>query len=141
MESPGNFLKDYFSRAKIRKIYNSMKTRWNSLPEQIKRLTVIVVVFFAALILLRNFMIPDDFGQYGHYRASAVEDIVVHEIRYAGQAICAECHDDIMEIKSAGFHRTVACEVCHGPGIAHTDDPEAVTLQAPRDRASCPLCH
>lgn len=141
MEFPGNFLKDNFSWSNIRKIFNSMKTRWNNLPEQIKRITVIVVIFFASLILLRNFMMPDDFGRYGHYRASAVDSIVSHNIHYAGQALCAECHDDIMEIKSAGFHRTVACEVCHGPGSAHTEDPEGVTLDAPRQRAACPLCH
>jgi len=141
MESPGDFLKDNFSWAKLTERYNTMKTRWNRLPEQIKRLTVIVVVFFASLIILRNIMIPDDFGQYGHYRSSAVEKTVSQAIRYAGQDMCAECHDDIMETKSTGFHRTVACEVCHGPGSAHTEDPESVTLDAPRDRAACPLCH
>ncbi|MFQ5825656.1 MAG: cytochrome c3 family protein, partial [bacterium] len=66
---------------------------------------------------------------------------VSQEIQYAGHEVCAECHDDIMAVKSAGYHKNVACEVCHGPAAAHTEDPGTVELQAPRGRGYCPLCH
>ena len=44
-------------------------------------------------------------------------------------------------VKSQGFHRSVSCEVCHGPGAAHVEDPGTVKPTAPRQRGLCPLCH
>ncbi|MFQ5769347.1 MAG: cytochrome c3 family protein [bacterium] len=114
---------------------------WNRIPEQTKRLTIIFVIFVVLLIAARSILVPSDFGKYGHFRASAVNEIVSQEIHYAGHEICNECHDGIVEIKSEGYHRNVACEVCHGPAAAHTEDPEAAELQAPRGRGYCPICH
>jgi hypothetical protein len=114
---------------------------WRSLPEQIKRLVIIIIILFLLFIFIRPLFIPDDFGIYGHFRASAVDEIVALEIKYAGQETCFDCHDDVMETKYDGYHKNVACEVCHGPGSAHTEDPEAAQLIAPTGRGYCTLCH
>ena len=73
-------------------------------------------------LLARYFLIPDDFGEYGHYRTSAVTNIITQEIQYAGHQICYECHDDIVDEKQLGYHKKVNCEVCHGPAAEHVKE-------------------
>lgn len=114
---------------------------WDRIPEQVKRLAILLVVLLAALFIARHFLIPHDFGTHGHYRASAIDNIVAQPVEYAGQVACTDCHPDIVKTKSDGYHKSVACEVCHGPAAAHTKDPVAVQLPAPRERGYCPLCH
>ncbi len=126
---------------KINKIWESMVSIWKRFPEQVKRLTILVVVLIAILIIVRSILIPSDFGKYGHYRPAAVEEIAGQEIQYAGHEICAECHDGIAETKSSGYHKHVACEVCHGSAAAHADDPGSIEIRIPRGRGYCPLCH
>ena len=134
-------MSDKFSWEGLKNGLRKLRSVWQKLPEQIKRLTVILAIFIFALISARNMLVPSDFGEYGHYRASAVDDIIKHPVKFAGREACAECHDDIAETKNSGYHRDVSCEVCHGPGAAHIEDPESVQLKAPRGRTGCPLCH
>lgn len=118
-----------------------MKPFFRKIPEQAVRLVIVFTVAIAIPLLLRKILIPPDFGVYGHYRASAVDEIISQEIRYAGREACLECHDDVVALKNEGYHRNVACEVCHGPAAAHVEDEEAVELRIPRERGYCPLCH
>ena len=118
-----------------------MKPLLNRVPEQVIRLVVISILGIGFLILIRVLLVPPDFGEYGHYRASAVDEIVSQPIQYAGHEACLECHDDVTEVKSQGYHRNVACEVCHGPAALHVEDDEAIKLRIPRERGYCPLCH
>jgi len=115
--------------------------RWKQFPEQVKRLTVLVVFLIALLFVARSILIPPDFGKYGHYRPSAVEQIISQEAKYAGHEICNDCHDDVVEMKNHSYHKNVACEVCHGPAAAHAEDPGEVEIRVPRGRGYCPLCH
>lgn len=124
----------------LKKKFFSMKTSWNKFPEQIKRLVVVFAVVISLFIIIRPILIPSDFGEYGHYRSSAVTEIITQERKYAGRQICYDCHDDIVELKLSGYHRNLSCEVCHGPAAAHTEDDE-VELTAPRERSYCPVCH
>jgi len=118
-----------------------MKSAWERFPDQLKRLFVIIAFLLAILITARGILIPKDFGEYGHFRASAVEEVISQGIQYAGHQACNECHDDVVELKSTGYHRDVNCEVCHGPGNEHIDDPDVITPEAPRGRGYCPFCH
>jgi hypothetical protein len=119
----------------------TMRNFWRNLPEQIRRLIWVFIILGAVLILVRSYFIPDDFYKFGHYRASAVEEITAQQMKYAGHEVCSECHDDIDATKQTGYHRNLACEVCHGPALDHTTEPEAHIPPAPRDRGYCPLCH
>ncbi len=118
-----------------------MKLLPSRIPEQATRLIILLMVSVAALITSRALLIPDDFGEYGHFRSSAIDENVSVPINYAGQAVCADCHDDVVAVKQQGYHRGVACEACHGPAAAHVEDDEAVELRVPRGRGYCPLCH
>lgn len=120
---------------------NKGKTIWGRIPDQVKRLSVPVLMIIAAFITIRHILVPSDFGKYGHYRASAVDEIASQRIKYRGHEACEECHGDVDKIKKMSYHRDLSCEVCHGPAAAHTEDPNGNQLSAPRGRGYCPLCH
>lgn len=118
-----------------------VRSAWSRVPEQGKRLVVLLVIVIVVFVPVRNRLVPEGFGKYGHYRATGLEEVAALDITYAGHQICNDCHDDIVATKSDGYHLNVACEVCHGAAFAHTEDPEEVTLPAPRERSHCVLCH
>jgi len=113
----------------------------SGVPQQIIPLVIIFAVAIAALIVARRLMVPPTFGELGHYRAAAIEDVTSQEISYAGYEACADCHDDIVATKQASRHRGVSCEVCHGPAADHVEAPDEHIPPAPRERGYCPLCH
>jgi hypothetical protein len=111
-------------------------------PDQVVRLGILLVVALLATIVIRNQFVPESFGEIGHYRADAVDFIADQEIRYAGSQICVECHDDQGDVKSRSYHRSLACEVCHGPSHEHANDFESAQPVVERDRgAACLYCH
>ena len=113
----------------------------SKVPQQVPRLVVVFVLAAAGLIAARFFLVPDTFGQSGHYRAAAVDSIVAHEKKYAGQQQCALCHGGIAERRLASNHRGVACESCHGPAAAHVANPVEAKPAIPAVREFCPRCH
>ena len=38
--------------------------------------------------MLRSFLVPTSFGQYGHYRGNAIAEIAALPISYAGHQVC-----------------------------------------------------
>ncbi len=114
---------------------------WRRAPEQVKRLAVVLAIVVAAFVPVRHLLVPSDFGQYGHYRGSALQDAAAIPAVYAGQVACNDCHDDIVDAKGKGYHVNLACELCHGAAFAHTENPDSIVPPAPRDRGFCPLCH
>jgi hypothetical protein len=110
-------------------------------PQQVPRLIGVLFLAVAGLIIARALLVPDTFGDVGHYRAAAVDTIAAHEKKYAGHQECALCHGAIDARRLASYHRGVACESCHGPGAAHAANPIEVKPSIPRERSHCPLCH
>ena len=96
-----------------------------------------VLVFLA----IRQAIIPADFGKYGHYRAGAMKDVRARPISYAGKDLCEACHTDVATLKNAGVHKGVACESCHGPSAAHTEDPSGTKAIKPEIATLCVRCH
>lgn len=111
------------------------------IPQQVVVLSVIAIAVVVSFFGMRALFVPESFGRYGHYRADAIDTVAKLPIHYAGAKICAECHDEEEKVKSRGFHRNVSCEVCHGPGAGHVEDPGTIKPTAPRERGLCPLCH
>ncbi len=111
------------------------------MPKQIIRLLIVFVVIVGGFLIVRYFLVPESFGELGHYRKAAIDEIIEQEIQYAGQDVCVECHDDIGLEKSAGYHRDLSCEVCHGPAADHTNAPDEFTPLTPNKRKQCPVCH
>jgi hypothetical protein len=111
------------------------------MPQQVPRLAAVFLLAVIALLVARSVLIPETFGERGHYRAAAVDSIAVHPMKYAGHQECAMCHPDVAAQRLAGNHRGVSCEVCHGPAAAHVAAPLDVKPTISRDRALCVLCH
>ena len=111
------------------------------MPQQVQRLVIVFVVAIGALVGARQIMTPESFGKTGHYRAAAIDSVLTLPIRYAGEQVCLDCHDDIGEMKISSNHSGLSCEVCHAPAAGHADDPDTFLPPAPRQRGYCPLCH
>jgi len=111
------------------------------LPGPVVRVVFLLVLAVTALIFLRRHFVPETFGELGHYRAAAVAMNAEVPIQYAGLQACAECHEEEAETKQHSYHRGLACEGCHGPSVAHTEDPIEVQPLVPRERNSCLRCH
>ena len=111
------------------------------IPPQLTRLTIAFTIFISLFLLLRHFLVPDTFGQYGHYRGASLEDNAAVEIHYAGQQACLECHQDIEDQKIQDVHSDIHCETCHGPGQKHVVSGEASDIFKPSGREFCGSCH
>lgn len=111
------------------------------IPPQIPRLLIAFSIFITLFLLARHFLVPDTFGQYGHYRGASLIDASEVEIKYAGQNACFECHQDIQDAKAADVHSDIHCETCHGPGQKHIVSGEAGDIFKSESRESCTICH
>ena len=105
------------------------------------RLALVFLVGFLLFVAVRAAVMPPSFGKYGHFRAVALDDNRNVKPSYAGQDTCAVCHDEVLQTKLKGSHKTVHCEACHGPQAAHADDPTTIKPPRPNAQLLCPRCH
>ena len=111
------------------------------MPAQLKRLIPLFIVFIGLFLLLRHFLVPDSFGQYGHYRGDALIDNESKELVHASKEDCYDCHDDIFKKVKNDVHAELSCLICHGPGLAHLENPEPGNIQKNSGREFCGICH
>jgi hypothetical protein len=78
------------------------------------RFAGLFVLAFLAFLVIRHYVVPKSFGQYGHYRGAAMGEIAQHPAKFADHDTCEACHSDVAEKKSHGKHAHVNCEACHG---------------------------
>jgi cytochrome c553 len=109
------------------------------MPKHISRLLVLIAAGLATGLIAKWYFTADSFYTFGHYRAASVAQIASDEPRLQGSGYCEGCHNERHAQWSAANHKTVVCEVCHGPGEGH---PEKGKLPIPEDtRKLCTLCH
>jgi predicted CXXCH cytochrome family protein len=113
--------------------------RWK-IPPQITRLLLVTAVILLSYYAARLFLIPDSFGKYGWYRANVLQEYQTLPVKFAGASNCADCHADVVEMKSQGGHKLISCESCHGPAAGHMEDPSLLPKKA-EDRNFCIRCH
>lgn len=109
------------------------------MPPQILRLVLLTIGIVGTYLVAKAFMTPASFGQYGHYRGDALEEIASRARTYAGQKACDECHSDILQKVAKFEHKTVSCESCHGPSQAHSDNPDIKFTKL--TDSDCLRCH
>lgn len=109
--------------------------------EHLVRMAVLFMGGTLLFLILRAFMVPSDFGVYGHFRAGALGDNRGQPVQYAGQAACAQCHPDIVEARAGGRHEKVRCEACHGALAAHAEGRMEEKPTRPDTRTTCLGCH
>lgn len=137
-----------FTLFKAREFWSALAgggLRLGRIPDQVLRLAILVLVSVVTLIVVRNRLVPATFGEEGHYRSAARDAAALLPIRFAGWQACVECHDEEGEKKRASYHRTLSCEVCHGPAQEHARKAEEGEFEprphVPSTRAACLTCH
>ncbi len=88
------------------------------------RFAGLFVLAFLIFLVVRHYIVPKSFGQYGHYRGAAMGEIAAHPAKFAGHDACETCHSDIADKKKTGKHAHVNCEACHGALYQHVAGPE-----------------
>jgi hypothetical protein len=120
------------------------------MPQHIKRLIGAFAVLIILFLVLQSFLKPASFGKIGHYRADAIQENKMKEMHFAGSDKCTKCHEEMKTDKEVGFHATLQCEACHGPGLKHAmyadkfkdgELPDSLLLHKPGSRKECAVCH
>lgn len=109
--------------------------------EHLFRLLLVFLVGTAVLLFVRSLLMPQSFGQYGHFRGNALTEIRALPVAFAGHQSCEECHSDVLDLKKTGKHARVTCETCHGALASHADDPASVQPEKLRIETLCVRCH
>jgi hypothetical protein len=107
------------------------------------RFAGLFVLAFLVFLVVRHFVVPKSFGEYGHYRGASIGEIASLPVKFAGHQACEACHSDVADKKNAGKHAHVNCEACHGALASHAnaDDPSAVKPVLPDTAVLCARCH
>jgi hypothetical protein len=119
-------------------------SRTRELLRDKEHLVVLTGLFFLALLVflgLRALLVPADFGVYGHFRRSALDENQARPLVYAGREVCQTCHVDEAAKLKTGKHAGVGCEACHGALGAHAEDPSTAQARRPAGRDFCLGCH
>ena len=109
------------------------------MPKHIVRLILLIVAILVVAVIAKPFLTVDSYYRFGHYRANSVAEIAAQEPVYQTPRYCQGCHTERRAQWSAGSHKTVICEVCHGPAQGH---PQNGKLPIPTDTVKlCTQCH
>jgi cytochrome c553 len=113
---------------------------FQSVPKHIVRLLLLLAAALLLAWVVRTWLTDPSYYRYGYYRADAVPELAEGDLRYLGSPYCqAECHEQRYADWPVGAHKTVQCEVCHGPAPAHPDDK--ISLIPPDSIRLCSTCH
>jgi cytochrome c553 len=111
------------------------------MPKHVVRLLALLFGVAVLGLVVRSLVIPERFGEFGHYRPGSVVENAAREPVRMTVAYCKECHDDRYAELAGGDHKSVSCENCHGPGNGHPKKPKK-KLPIPTDTiALCTQCH
>ncbi|MDO8750378.1 MAG: hypothetical protein Q7K03_04470 [Dehalococcoidia bacterium] len=76
---------------------------------------VVLGLFIAGIVVARQVLTPDSFGQFGYYRGDNVAEWDGLPTTFAETAQCSGCHSSNYTKWSGSAHAGVSCENCHGP--------------------------
>jgi len=109
--------------------------------EHLVRLALLFAAGTLVFVVARALLVPEGFGEYGHFRSGAMVDNQLREPVHAGREACRECHGDAAAALAAGGHAGVGCESCHGALGAHARSEGEVKPAELDAAALCSLCH
>lgn len=116
-------------------------TKWPKDADHLVRLGAVFISVAIVSFVGRSLLVPRSFGEYGHFRGAAIAEIAARPISYAGHELCEACHPEVLALKSAGRHKGVSCEACHGPQQRHTEDPATMIPPKLDTAILCVKCH
>jgi hypothetical protein len=118
-----------------------VKPVFGKIPEQIRRLAVVIAIIVIAVIVARYYLIPPSLLDMRFHREATIKKEISKGIKFAGISACSNCHGQSIQTKNKGFHKNLSCETCHGPAMKHATDPLTVKPFVPRKREYCAQCH
>lgn len=107
--------------------------------KHIIRLLIIIVVLVVGFFLVRELLIPESFGRYGHYRGESVKEQMDVPLVHLGSDFCKDCHEMQYANWLGNKHVTVNCEVCHGHWEIHNGNLK--TMKEVNSDDVCMICH
>lgn len=105
----------------------------------------VVAGLVSAILLLRWFYVPADFGSqergytFGFHRLSNEQEWRDQPLHFQGSGYCADCHTEQFKELSTGSHQGFPCENCHSAAFSHPDQPAKLSID--RSRELCLRCH
>jgi cytochrome c553 len=109
------------------------------MPKHIFRLVSLILGLLVVAIIAKPFLTVESFYRFGHYRANSVVEIAAQEPVLQTANYCQGCHSARHAQWSAGSHKSVTCEICHGAAQGH---PQNGKLPIPKDAVKlCTQCH
>ncbi|MHC4141559.1 MAG: cytochrome C [Planctomycetota bacterium] len=110
--------------------------------KHIIRAVLLLILIAVVFVVVRHFLIPRSFGDYGHYRSDSIAEIAARPLAHGGPQACVECHAEDTEWVLAEEHGSVACEVCHAPLVTHVVGGEKIAdMRVRRTTELCAWCH
>ena len=109
--------------------------------QHLVRMAGIFALGIVVFLVLQLALVPDTFGLYGHYRASAIGDETRKPLVFAGRAACTGCHAAQAGTHQKGKHATLGCEGCHGALRKHAVAPQSVKPVKLEAARLCATCH
>jgi hypothetical protein len=92
------------------------------MPAHIVRLLLLLAAFLVLAVAARNYVVDPSYYEFGDYRSDAVVELAAGAPQFRGPAYCQACHAERHSQWTAGVHRNVKCEVCHGAAREHPAD-------------------
>lgn len=106
------------------------------------RVSLLILFGIVAFAVGRLFFVPKTFGDFGHYRASNVDEQRAPEVRHQGAESCEPCHSEEFELWKAGGHKPINCENCHAPVVNHVKEGEKFAdMNIDKTATFCLRCH
>lgn len=96
-----------------------------------------LLIFF----VIRTFLIPSSFGQFGNFRGDNLAEQAGIPPAYGAPDSCAACHGELFKTKSHGKHAAVPCQTCHAPLSQHVTDDGISPMPVNRSFTLCARCH
>lgn len=78
----------------------------------------ILLLAGTGFMTVRHLIVPASFGQYGHFRGTALGEAATKKRTLTTREDCTVCHDKMVRPLSAK-HARVHCADCHGQGTEH----------------------
>lgn len=123
-------------------MHKESRSKYNS---HLIKLIIAMVVVGVAAFFARQVFTPASMGQYGHYRGDDILDQKNIAIKFQTNESCFQCHKPIRKIHKAGVHKTVSCEICHGPYGDHVQNGQKIGTLPVRHKEEivqlCLRCH
>lgn len=91
--------------------------------------------------VVRAFLIPSSYGQYGNFRGDNLAEQAAILPNYGPPDACATCHADHVAKKEKGKHASVPCQTCHGPVGDHVQDDGMKPMIINKSFTLCVRCH